>query len=303
MTDCAMKGGSRRVRKAVIPVAGFGTRFLPITKTTPKEMLPIIDKPVVQYVVEEAVAAGLDDILFVISKGKSTLEDYFDRAPELEAELERKGKTEALAAVRGASSLARVHFVRQKTMRGLGDAILHAADHVGEEPFVVLLGDTATRPSPGRPPVAAQLVEAYRRHGGAVVAVERVPREKISRYGIIDGAPVDGDERVLRVRGLVEKPAPEDAPTDLAVALRYLLTPEVFDFIRQTEPGKGGEIQITDALRALAAAQPFFACRVEGERFDAGDKLEFLKTNVRFALDRPDLREKFAAFLRTLDLN
>ena len=295
-----MAEGERRVRKAVIPVAGFGTRFLPITKTTPKEMLPIIDKPVVQYVVEEAVAAGLSDILFVISKGKSTLEDYFDRAPELEAELERKGKEEALAAVRATSRLARVHFVRQPVMRGLGDAILHARDHVGGEPFVVLLGDTATVPSPGAPAVAAQLVEAYGRHGGPVVAVERVPKEKIHRYGIVDGVPVEGDGDLLRVRGLVEKPSPEEAPTDLAVASRYLLTPDVFDFITATKPGKGGEIQITDALRALAASRPLYARRVAGERFDAGDKLEFLKTNVRFALARPDLRESFSEFLRGL---
>lgn len=295
-----MSGVERPVRKAVIPVAGFGTRFLPITKTTPKEMLPIVDKPVVQYVVEEAVAAGLTDILFVVSKGKSTLEDYFDRAPELEAELERKGKTEALNLVRASASLARFHYVRQGEMRGLGDAILHAREHVGDEPFVVLLGDTATLPSAGAPPVAGQLVETYQALGGPVVAVERVPREKISRYGIVAGDPVPGCEGALRVRDLVEKPSPAEAPSDLAVASRYLLTPDVFDLIADTKPGKGGEIQITDALKRLAKERPFYARRVSGERFDAGDKLEFLKTNVRFALERPDLRDSFSEFLRGL---
>ncbi|MGI5867833.1 MAG: UTP--glucose-1-phosphate uridylyltransferase GalU [Kiritimatiellia bacterium] len=283
-----------KVRKAVIPAAGFGTRFLPATKSQPKEMLTVVDTPVIQYVVEEAVASGLTDILIIVSRGKRTLEDHFDYSVELEAALEAKHKTAELEQLRRISDMAQIHYVRQKELRGLGDAILQARNHVGNEPFAILLGDTLMQSST-ETPVTRQLLDVFERHQGACVALEAVSQDRVSRYGIVDGAPVADD--VVRIRDLVEKPSPEEAPSNLAIASRYVLTPEVFDFLAQVRPGKNGEIQLTDALRMLAAVQPMFGLKFAGRRHDAGNKLDFIKTNVLYALQRPDLRDKLADFI------
>jgi len=284
------------IRKAVIPAAGFGTRFLPATKASPKEMLPVVDKPVIQYVVEEAAASGITDILIVTSRGKTTLENHFDRAPELEAELARKGKTDELETVLRPASLANIHFVRQHEMRGLGDAVSFARGFVGDEPFAVLLGDTLMQTTNGVP-VTRQLMDVFARHNRSVVALEEAPRELVSRYGVIDGVPADGDGAVMLVRDLVEKPAPEDAPSNLVIASRYVLTPDIFDKLARVPPGRNGEIQLTDALREQARERDIRGLVVAGKRFDAGNKLDFIKTNVVYALERPDLRDKLSAFI------
>ena len=292
-----------QIRKAVIPAAGFGTRFLPATKSSPKEMLPIVDTPVIQYVVEEAVASGITDILIITGKGKTDIENHFDRSFDLEDELARKGKTDELAAIRRIANLADIHYIRQKEMRGLGDAILTARRHVGEEPFAVLLGDTLQKPTNGVP-VTKQLTDVFGRYGGSVVALEEVPRERVSRYGVIDGVPVEdspaGDGAVFRVRDLVEKPAPENAPSNFVIASRYVLTPDIFDCLGKVPPGKNGEIQLTDALKMRAANRAVYGVKVAGKRFDAGNKLDFIKTNILYALERPDLREKLSAFVSEL---
>jgi len=280
------------VRKAVIPAAGFGTRFLPATKSQPKEMLPIVDTPVIQYVVEEAVAAGIHDILMVIGRGKRAIEEHFDRSFELEIELEAKGRHQELETIRRISSLASIHFVWQKHMLGLGDAIRCARQHVGREPFAVLLGDTLMQ---GTPPATAQLLDAFDRYGETVVALEKVPRERVSRYGVIDGERIEG--RDYRIRDLVEKPPPERAPSNLVIASRYILTAEIFEHLDAVKPGRGGEIQLTDALRLQARKRPIYGCRVNAVRHDAGNKLDFLKTNILYGLERPDLRDDLAGFL------
>jgi UTP--glucose-1-phosphate uridylyltransferase len=283
------------ITKAVIPAAGFGTRFLPATKASPKEMLPIVDTPVIQYVVEEAVASGITDILMVIGKGKRTLEEHFDRSFELELELEAKGKMKELESIRAISSLANIHFVWQKKMLGLGDAIRCARCHVGNEPFAVLLGDTLMQSQNGEP-ATQQLVDVYDRFGGCVVALEEVPRERVSRYGVIAGQQIE--DRVYRVNDMVEKPSPEEAPSNLVVASRYILTPDIFGYIDAAKPGKGGEIQITDALRArVAAGQPMHGCRVQARRHDAGNTLDFIKTNILYALAREDLSQSLSDFI------
>jgi UTP--glucose-1-phosphate uridylyltransferase len=283
------------IRKAVIPAAGFGTRFLPASKSQPKEMLPIVDKPVIQYVVEEAVAAGITDILMVIGKGKRAIEEHFDRSYELEAELESKGKTEELESIRAISSLADVHFVWQKHLRGLGDAISCARHHVGDEPFAVLLGDTVvTSPRP----VTAQLVEVYDRYGESVVALEEVDESIVSRYGVIDGKAIE--DGVYLIRDFVEKPPAEEAPSRLVIAGRYVLTPEIFDCIDRIVPGKNGEIQLTDALRRLVVARAVYGLRFEGRRHDVGNKVGFIKTNLEFALQHEDMREEIAEYVRSL---
>ncbi len=253
------------IRKAVIPAAGFGTRFLPASKCQPKEMLPVVDTPVIQYVVEEAVASGITDILMIIGKGKRAIEEHFDRNFLLEAELEEKGKKEELAAIRRISSLADIHFVWQKELKGLGDAILCARHHVGDEPFAVLLGDTLTR---SRRPVIGQLMETYDRYGESVVALEQVAPERVSRYGVIDGERIE--DGTYLVKDFVEKPAPDKAPSHLAIAGRYVLTPNIFDFIGTTGKGKNGEIQLTDALRLLVAQHAVYGLRFEGRRHDIG---------------------------------
>ena len=284
------------IKRAVIPAAGFGTRFLPATKASPKEMLPIVDTPVIQYVVEEAVASGITDILMVIGKGKRTLEEHFDRSFELELELEAKGRLKELASIRAISELANIHFVWQRKMLGLGDAIRCARHHVGSEPFAVLLGDTLMQSQNGVP-ATRQLIDVYDRFGGSVVALEEVPRERVSRYGVIDGEPVGGDG-TYRVRDMVEKPSPAEAPSNLVVASRYILTPDIFGYIDAAKPGKNGEIQITDALRArIADGHAMHGNRVLAIRHDAGNTFDFIKTNILYALEREDIAPALADFI------
>ena len=283
------------IRKAVIPAAGFGTRFLPASKSQPKEMLPIVDTPVIQRVVEEAVASGITDILMIIGKGKRAIEEHFDRNFELEAELAEKGKTEELEEIRRISSLADVHFVWQKELKGLGDAILCSRQHVGNEPFAVLLGDTVVESAE---PVTLQLARAFDRYGESVVALEQVDKARISRYGVIAGKKISDD--VYLIEDFVEKPSPEDAPSDLAIAGRYVLTPEIYDCIDQTAKGKNAEIQLTDGMRRLVESRAMYGLRIDGTRYDIGNKLDFIKTNVVFSLKREDMRDEVAAFIRDL---
>ena len=285
------------IRKAVIPAAGFGTRFLPLTKAQPKEMLPIVDTPTIQMVVEEAVESGITDILMVIGKSKRAVEEHFDRNFELEQELERKGKEELLAQVRHISSMANIHFVWQKELNGLGDAVSYARSHVGNEPFALLLGDTVLE-SHSDVPVTKQLMNVFEKHMGSVVALEEVPVENVSRYGILDGSE-EGDG-VYRVKDFVEKPDPTDAPSNLAFAGRYVFTPDIFDFLLQTGRGKNNEIQLTDAMRSMAGSRPMFGCRFQGQRHDLGNKLEFVKTNIHYALKHPDLKEPLSVYLKEL---
>ena len=287
--------GDLKVTKAVVTVAGLGTRFLPATKATPKEMLPVVDKPAIQYVVEEAVAAGLDDVLLVTGRNKNAIENHFDTNWELEAALEAKGDTERLARVRESAVIADLHYTRQGDPRGLGHAVLCAARHVGREPFAVLLGDDLIDP---RDPLLSRMLEVQAREGGSVIALMRVPREQAHLYGC---AAVEGDGDVVRVTDLVEKPAPEDAPSDLAIIGRYVLDPGVFDVLRKTDPGRGGEIQLTDALKSMAVSGdhgPMHGVVFDGRRYDTGDRLDYLKTVVRLAAEREDLGPDFTEWLR-----
>ena len=284
------------ITKAVIPAAGFGTRFLPATKASPKEMLPIVDTPVIQYVVEEAVASGITDILMVIGRGKRMLEEHFDRSFELELQLEAKGQLKELEKIRTITKLAHIHFVWQREMLGLGDAIRCARHHVGNEPFAVLLGDTLMQSHNGIP-ATRQIIDVHERCGGCVVALEEVPLERVSRYGVIRGEALD--ERTYRVADLIEKPSPGEAPSNLAIASRYVLTPDIFAYIDAVLPGKGGEIQITDALRMrVAAGQTMHGLRVAARRHDVGNTLDFIKTNIHYALAREDLAPALGEFLR-----
>ena len=286
------------VRKAVIPAAGYGTRFLPISKAVPKEMLPIVDKPVIQYVVEEAVASGITDILIVIGRSKRAIEEHFFPNRELEDELAAKKKEAALAACQAVSRLARVHFVWQHEMRGLGDAVLYARDHVGDEPFALLMGDTIVEPLPGSAPVTRQLCDVWARQGGSAIAVEEVPAEKVNRYGIVGGEEIEPG--LVRANCLVEKPKPEEAPSRLAITSRYVLSPRIFDCLDHTPPGKNGELQLTDALARLIEKEPVFGWRFGGRRFDIGDKLGFVKTNVEFALRDPAIAAELRKYLTSL---
>lgn len=283
-----------KVRKAVIPAAGFGTRFLPATKSQPKEMLTVVDTPVIQYVVEEAVASGITDILIIISKGKRALEDHFDRSFELEAELEAKHKTAELEMIRRIADIADIHYIRQKELNGLGDAISLARHHVGDEPFAVLLGDTLMQSSNGIP-VTKQLLNVFDRYQESVVALEQVPRERVSRYGVIAGTAVTDD--VMLINDLVEKPAPEDAPSNLVIASRYVLTPEIFNHLSHVKPGKNGEIQLTDAMKMQVSHRAMYGLKFAGRRHDAGNKLDFIKTNIMYAMERPDLHDQLATFI------
>ena len=281
-----------RVRKAVIPAAGLGTRFLPATKASPKEMLPVVDRPAIQYVVEEAAAAGLSDVLMVTGRGKQALENHFDRAVELELALEAKGDEARLAAVRATSELATVHYVRQGDPKGLGHAVLAAAGHVGDEPFAVLLGDDLIDP---RDPLLSVMADVQAEHGGSVVALMEVPHEQISMYGC---AAVDGDGDVVRITGLVEKPPVDEAPSNLAIIGRYLLSPAVFEVLRNTPPGRGGEIQLTDAIATLITTEPVHGVVFRGRRYDTGDRLDYLKACIRLASERDDLGPSVLAWLR-----
>jgi UTP--glucose-1-phosphate uridylyltransferase len=285
------------VRKAVIPAAGFGTRFLPATKSQPKEMLTVVDTPTIQYVVEEAVESGITDILMVIGRGKRSIEEHFDRHFELERELEDKGRTEELAAIRRLSSLADIHFVWQKNLNGLGDAVSYARHHVGSEPFAVLLGDTIVD---APRPVTRQLMEVYDRYNAPVVALEEVERAKVSRYGVIGGSKVE--DNLYQVSQFVEKPRVEDAPSNLAIAGRYVFTAEIFDHIARTPRGKNDEIQLTDAMRLMLAERAMYGLRFDGVRYDIGNKLDFIKTNIALGLKRPDIAEGLREYLRGVAL-
>ena len=288
-----------RVRKAVFPAAGWGTRFLPATKAQPKEMLPLVDKPVIQYAVEEAVAAGIEQVIIVTSSQKQAIEDHFDISYELEHLLEERGEIERLRQIRTISDLAQIAYVRQKEQLGLGHAVLMAKDLVGHEPFAVILSDDVVV---GERPCIGQLVHAFAQTNSSVVAVMEVPNEETSRYGVIGGQRVDGgDGRLWKIDRLVEKPAPGDAPSNLAIIGRYILTPKIFDKLEQTKRGAGGEIQLTDAIQALMEEQAVYGYEFEGTRYDAGTTMGWLKASVELALARPDLGEEFGAYLRGLD--
>jgi len=283
------------IRKAVFPAAGLGTRFLPATKAQPKEMLPIVDKPTIQYVVEEAADAGLRDILMVIGKSKRAIEEHFDRNFELEEQLAAKGRLEELEHLRDISRLADIHFIWQKEQNGLGDAIRYARQHVGSEPFAVLLGDTILD-SPT--PAIARLVKVFERFQEPVIGLETVDPALVSRYGVIDGKEIDGG--VFLIRDLVEKPTPAEAPSNLAVAGRYVLTSEVFDYLERTPRGKNDELQLTDALRLLASDRAIYGVRCEGKRHDVGNKLDFIKTSVLFGLRRKDIGDSLSRWIKEL---
>lgn len=283
----------RKVRKAVIPAAGLGTRFLPATKATPKEMLPIVDKPTIQYIIEEALASGIEDILIITGRSKRAIEDHFDRSIELELNLEEHGKMKELEMVRRISEV-RIHYIRQKEPRGLGHAILCAKHFVEDEPFAVLLGDDVVD---GQVPALKQLIDVYDKKGASVLGVQEVPQEKVSSYGIVASQPTD-EPRTFTVSDMVEKPAVQDAPSRLAVLGRYVINPEIFEILEHTEPGRGGEIQLTDALRVLAKQQAMYAYNFEGRRYDVGDKQGFLEATVEMALKRPELHDGFLAYLQ-----
>lgn len=283
------------IQKAVIPAAGLGTRFLPVTKAQPKEMLPIIDTPTIQYVVEEAVAAGIEDILIISGKGKRAIEDHFDRNWELEALLNEKNDENLYNAIRHIGDMANIHFIRQKEMNGLGDAIRYARHHVGNEPFAVLLGDTIIDTVI---PVTQQLIDIYEQYRQSVVAVEEVPLEKVYRYGIIGGKKIS--DRLWEVTEMIEKPDVDKSPTNLAFAGRYILTPEIFNALDQTEAGKNNEIQLTDAMSLLMQRESVYANVMQGTRYDIGNKMDYLKTIVRYGIKRKEFREEFKAFLKEI---
>lgn len=284
----------QKIRKAIIPAAGLGTRFLPATKAQPKEMLPIVDKPAIQFIIEEAIASGIEEILVITGRNKRSIEDHFDRSLELEMQLQAQGKGDLLKMVRDISDIE-VHYIRQKDARGLGHAVLCAKQFVGNEPFAVMLGDDfVDAPTP----CLAQLVAAYNELGRSVLGVQHVPREMVSSYGVVE--PHEIRDNLWQVLNLVEKPSLDEAPSDLAVLGRYILTPEIFAILERTAPGRGGEIQLTDAIRELTAQQAVYAYHFTGRRYDIGDKEGFLEATVEQALKRPELRDRFWAYLNTI---
>ena len=281
----------QKIRKAIIPAAGLGTRFLPATKAQPKEMLPIVDTPAIQFIVEEAIASGIEELLIITGRNKRSIEDHFDRSLELEMQLKEHGKYDMLKMIEEISDI-RIHFIRQKEARGLGHAVLCARQFVGEEPFAVLLGDDLVD---AKVPCLAQLIDVYKDYSGSVLGVQQVPKSQVSRYGIVD--PREVKPNVWQAVGLVEKPAVESAPSRLAVLGRYVLTPAVFDLLEHTMPGAGAEIQLTDAIGELARREKVYAYRFEGRRYDIGDKEGFLEATVEQALKRPEIRDEFMAYL------
>ena len=286
----------QKVTKAIIPAAGFGTRFLPATKSQPKEMLPVVDKPTIQYIVEEAVESGIEDILIVIGRYKSSIEDYFDRSVELEMELEAKGKYDMLEQIQDIAGMANIQFVRQKTALGLGHAVYCAKNFIGNEPFAVMLGDDIVD-SPGYP-CLKQMMDLYEREQCSILGVKEVTQQDISKYGIVDGDKVS--DGLYTVRSLVEKPKPEVAPSNVAIMGRYIITPAIFDILEKTAPGAGNEIQLTDALKTLALKEKMLAYAFKGRRHDVGDKLGFLQATVEFALQRDNLRDDFLNYLENI---
>lgn len=286
-----MPKNHKTIKKAIIPAAGLGTRFLPATKAQPKEMLPIVDKPAIQFIIEEAIQSGIEEILIITGRNKRAIEDHFDRAVELELTLKAQGKYDLLGLVEELSEVT-LHYIRQKEAKGLGHAVLCAKQFVGNEPFAVLLGDDIID---ANVPCLRQLIDAYEDFGGSILGVQEVPREKVSSYGIVEPEPVK--DNVWRAVDLVEKPSVEEAPSRLAVLGRYIIEPEIFYLLEDTPPGRGGEIQLTDALRRLAAFKPVYAYNFEGRRYDIGDKQGYLEATVEYALKRPDLRDKFLRYL------
>lgn len=284
----------KRIRKAVIPAAGYGTRFLPVTKAIPKEMIPIVDKPVIQYIVEEALQSGIEEILIITGHGKRAIEDHFDTNIDLELQLRQQGKAQLLHLVQDISSI-NIHYIRQKHMRGLGDAIRCAESFIDNEPFAVLLGDDVVY-NPEQPALK-QMMDAFSRLGATMLGCQEVPQELVSRYGIVQGQPTD-DDRVVKLIDMVEKPAVDEAPSRLAALGRYILTPDIFEILRRVQPGKGGEIQLTDALRLMADREAVYAYTFSGRSYDTGNKLGFLKATVEYALRREDLGEAFREYLR-----
>ncbi|MEK3992224.1 UTP--glucose-1-phosphate uridylyltransferase GalU [Robertmurraya sp. FSL R5-0851] len=285
----------RIVKKAIIPAAGLGTRFLPATKAQPKEMLPIVDKPTLQYIIEEAVQSGIEEILIITGRNKKSIEDHFDKSVELELELEAKGKVELLNEVRKISEMVNIHYIRQKEPRGLGHAIYCAKSFIGNEPFAVLLGDDIVY---SEKPCLKQMIEAYEEYKTSILGVQEVRQADVNKYGIIDGIHIE--DRIYKVKGLVEKPTIEDAPSNVAILGRYIISAGIFEVLKETKPGKGGEIQLTDALRELAQKEAVYAYHFEGRRYDVGDKLGFLQATVEYALRREDLRQDFHDYLTTI---
>ncbi|OIK09378.1 UTP--glucose-1-phosphate uridylyltransferase [Bacillus sp. MUM 116] len=284
-----------KVRKAIIPAAGLGTRFLPATKAMPKEMLPIVDKPTIQYIVEEAVESGIEDIIIVTGKGKRAIEDHFDNSFELEHNLLEKGKIELLNEVQKSSKLVDIHYIRQKEPKGLGHAIWCARKFIGDEPFAVLLGDDIVR---AEKPCLKQLIDQYERYNASILGVQTVSDDVVSRYGIVDGKSIS--ERFYGVHGLVEKPKKEEAPSNLAILGRYVLSPKIFEVLSQQKPGAGGEIQLTDAIAALNLYEAVYAYDFEGIRYDVGEKMGFIQTSIEFALQRDDLRNQLLEYLSSV---
>lgn len=285
-----------KVRKAIIPAAGLGTRFLPATKAQPKEMLPIVDKPTIQYIIEEAVASGIEEILIITGRNKKCIEDHFDKSVELEMELEKNHKEDLLELVRGISDMVDIHYIRQKEPKGLGHAISCARAFVGNEPFAVLLGDDVVD---SEVPCLKQLMNCYKEYKTSILGVQTVNQEDVNKYGIVDGIHIE--DRVYKVKKLVEKPAIDEAPSNVAILGRYIITPQIFDILQNTKPGKGGEIQLTDALQTLIESEAMYAYNFEGKRYDVGDKLGFLQATVEYALKREELREPFIEYLTSRD--
>ena len=283
----------KKIKKAVIPAAGLGTRFLPATKAQPKEMLPIVDKPTLQYIIEEAVASGIEEILIITGKNKKSIEDHFDKSVELELELEQKGKTELLEIVRDISQMVNIYYIRQKEPKGLGDAIYCARSFIGDEPFAVLLGDDIVDAST---PCLKQMIDAYDEYKTTVLGVQEVARENVDKYGILDVKHIE--DRVYKVKDLVEKPELDKAPSNIAILGRYIITPEIFDILEDLPAGKGGEVQLTDALKRLSKKEAMYAYNFEGKRYDVGDKLGFLEATVDFALKKPELKDSFMDYLK-----
>lgn len=283
------------IKKAIIPAAGLGTRFLPATKAQPKEMLPIVDKPTIQYIVEEAVASGIEDIIIVTGRTKKAIEDHFDKSVELEMELEKKQNKELLEIARSVSQIANIYYIRQKEPKGLGHAVLTAKTFIGDEPFAVLLGDDVID---AEKPALRQMIEVYEKYQSSVLGVQTVDRKDVNKYGIIAGTQLE--RQVYEVKDMVEKPPISEAPSNVAVLGRYIITPQIFEFLEKQEVGAGGEIQLTDALNKLAKVQPMYAYDFVGRRYDVGNKMGFLQATVEFALKRPELRDEFEAYLKDI---
>ena len=286
---------NKKIKKAIIPAAGFGTRFLPFTKAVPKELIPVVDKPTLQYVIEEAAAAGITDILMVISSGKNAIQEHFNPNFDLEDRLKATGKDDLLSELQKINKLANIHYIYQQELNGLGDAVLQGKSFVGNEPFAVLLGDTITTSDSS--PVIAQLIDAYDKNDSSVVALEEVPMEKVSRYGVIDGD--DQSNGLYQIRNFVEKPSIDEAPSNLVIASRYVFTPEIFDYLENTPRGKANEIQLTDAMHDMLKEHDMYGLKFDGRRHDIGNKLDFVKATIEFAMKRDDLKKEVLEFIKT----